>query len=241
MPRAPGPPAVAAIAWGGALVFVLSLAFFLYSYLVRFAIVPNTGPVAEPVVIDVVLFSIFALHHSLFARTALKSRVRAVVPPSLERSLYTWIASLLFIAACWGWQPIPGIVYRLSGVSWWIGVGVQAAGFAFVVVSSRAIDVLDLAGVRQVLRARSGEGDAHVPLETHGVYGIVRHPLYFGWTLFVCGTEVMTVTRAVFALVSCAYLALAVPWEERGLVDAFGPAYEGYRAKVRWRMLPGIY
>jgi protein-S-isoprenylcysteine O-methyltransferase Ste14 len=69
----------------------------------------------------------------------------------------------------------------------------------------------------------------------------VRHPLYFGWALLVCAVPTMTGTRAVFAVVSILYVAIAIPWEERGLVETFGAAYEEYRHKVRSRMLPGVY
>ena len=51
----------------------------------------------------------------------------------------------------------------------------------------------------------------------------------------------MTATRASFAVISTAYLALAIPWEERGLIETFGADYQAYRTKVRWRMLPGVY
>ena len=52
--------------------FAVSLAFFLYSYLVRFGR-PAAGPgVLVPVVIDAALFTLFALHHSLFARPLVK-------------------------------------------------------------------------------------------------------------------------------------------------------------------------
>ena len=52
--------------------FAASLAFFLYSYLVRFGR-PAAGPgVLVPVVIDAALFTLFALHHSLFARPLVK-------------------------------------------------------------------------------------------------------------------------------------------------------------------------
>ncbi|MEO8521288.1 MAG: isoprenylcysteine carboxylmethyltransferase family protein, partial [Acidobacteriota bacterium] len=72
-------------------------------------------------------------------------------------------------------------------------------------------------------------------------FAIVRHPLYFGWALLVCGAPDMTATRAVFAAVSTAYVAVAIPWEERGLAEAFGDAYARYRRRVRWRMLPFVY
>jgi protein-S-isoprenylcysteine O-methyltransferase Ste14 len=230
-------PAIA-FGWGGAALFVASLAFFLYAYLVRFG--PAAAPPGKwfpPVVIDVALFSVFALHHSLLARSSLKAQVRRVVPPILERSLYTWIASGLFLLVCWWWQPVPGVLYRLDGAWRWLAYGVQAAGILLVFLGSRALDGLDLAGVRPLMRARAD----HVPLMTTGVFGVVRHPLYFGWTLLVFGAADMTATRAVFAIVSAGYCAVAIPWEERGLVDVFGQAYDEYRKKVRWRMIPGVY
>jgi protein-S-isoprenylcysteine O-methyltransferase Ste14 len=48
-------------------------------------------------------------------------------------------------------------------------------------------------------------------------------------------------TRLSFAVISTAYLVVAIPFEERSLVETFGPAYASYRKKVRWRMMPGIY
>jgi methanethiol S-methyltransferase len=229
--------AAIAFAWGGAVLFAASLSFFLYAYLVRFRWAVPPGRWFPPVALDIALFSAFALHHSLFARTPLKAQVRRIVPPSLERSLYTWIASVLFLLVCWSWQPVPGVLYRLDEPWRWLGYAVQAAGVVLVFLGSRALDVLDLAGVRPVVQARPD----HVPLTTTGVFAVVRHPLYFGWTLLVFGAPEMTATRAVFAIVSSGYCALAVPWEERGLVDVFGQAYEAYRRKVRWRMVPGLY
>ena len=242
-PRAVCPPSLwmIASAWGGALLFTWALGYFLYAYLVRFGRPVAPGPVLAPAVIDLALFSAFALHHSLFARTGLKARVRRVVPAVLERSFYAWVASALLLAACWWWRPVPGVLYVLPDWAAWIGRAVQAAGIVLTFAGSRAIDVLDLAGVRPVLIARRAKAAAHVPLMTSGVFGLVRHPLYLGWALLVFGAPRMTATRAVFALVSTGYLAIAIPWEERSLVDTFGASYEAYRRQVRWRMVPYIY
>ena len=94
----------------------------------------------------------------------------------------------------------------------------RLAGLLLTIRSSAALDVLDLAGVRQVQRARDGAPPRHVALETRGLYGFVRHPLYFAWALMVFGAPDMTATRATFAIVSTGYLALAIPWEERSLM-----------------------
>jgi protein-S-isoprenylcysteine O-methyltransferase Ste14 len=229
------------MSWGGGLLFVVSLAYYLYAYLVRFGVPPSPGPVARPVLADFALFSAFALHHSLFARMGLKGWVRRIAPPELERSLYTWISSILFLVVCLAWVPVPGVLYQFAGWASVPGYAAQLAALALTFRASRALDVLDLAGVRPVQNARHGRRPSHVPLETRGVYALVRHPIYFAWALFVFAAPAMTATRLAFAAISTLYLAIAVPLEERSLVKEFGDEYRAYRAKVRWRMLPGIY
>jgi protein-S-isoprenylcysteine O-methyltransferase Ste14 len=51
----------------------------------------------------------------------------------------------------------------------------------------------------------------------------------------------MTGTRLVFALVSCAYLLIAIPLEERTLRRTTRGQYDEYTRLVRWRLVPGIY
>ena len=232
-----------AFAWLATGVFAVSLGYFLYAYLFTFGVVDPAGARGawRPALINGALFTVFALHHSLCARTRFKRVVTALLPPALERALYSLVASILFLVVCAFWQPVPGALYALSGPWRWAGYAAQAAGILLTVVSSRALDVLDLSGVRQVLTSRSTVNPGQHPLETGGVYGLVRHPLYFGWALFVFGAPDMTLTRFTFAAISTAYLAAAIPLEERSLVRTFGGDYEAYRRRVRWRMLPGIY
>jgi protein-S-isoprenylcysteine O-methyltransferase Ste14 len=233
----PHPTAAGLVAWTGAGLFLLSLLWFGYQYLSGFDSLPARLPAGAAITCDVALFSIFALHHSALARTGGKRLILRLAPPELERSIYTWTASLLFIGVCTFWQHVPGVVHILDGPWRVAGYGVQVVGLVLTVDSSRRLGVLDLAGVRQA----TGAPERHPSLETDGVYGFVRHPLYFAWALMVFGAPSMTATRATFAIVSTGYLALAIPWEERGLVAAFGAQYESYRRKVRWRMIPGVY
>jgi len=244
------------IAWAGTLAFAVSLLWFVYSYSVRFTDplagvasgVPageealNGNSTAAPIVVNLLLFTLFAVHHSVLARPRIKGYVTAVIPPELERSSYTWVASALFAAVCWWWQPVPGTLYRLDGSLRLIAYLVQAVGLVLTIHASRLLDVLDLSGVRAVERAAGAQpAQRHVPLKTTGIYALVRHPLYFAWALFVFATPDMTATRLTFATVSTLYLMLAIPLEERALVDTFGPAYDEYRRRVRWRMIPGLF
>jgi protein-S-isoprenylcysteine O-methyltransferase Ste14 len=234
------PPFAAAFAWGGAFAFASSLIVFVYSYAVRFEMTGSRDS-AVPIAANVILFTLFALHHSLLARTRAKAWVSQFVTPALERSLYVWTASLLFLVVCQWWQPVPGVLYRIDGPWRLIAWGVQAAGVIMTIRAAAALDVLDLAGVRAVEAERGGRAVRDPELETRGIYAFVRHPLYFGWVLMVAAAPDMTATRALFAVISTLYLAIAIPWEERALVARFGEEYQAYQRRVRWRMLPFIY
>jgi methanethiol S-methyltransferase len=237
-----------AYAWIGAGLFVGSLLYFLYFYLIVLDRPCQMAGGNTALAIDLVLFSTFALHHSIMARTGAKQWLTRFVPAELERSTYVWIASLLFFATCAWWQSIDGILYDFGGL---VGIAlrlVQAAGVVLALTASAALEFFELAGLRPVGTAATTQADeshaSRAPepsLRTTGVYGWVRHPVYFGWILFVFATPRMTVDRFVFAIVSTAYLAMAVPFEERSLIDAFGDRYRMYASRVRWKILPGIY
>ena len=237
--RRPGAAALA-LAWVGGGVFVASLLYYVYAYFVPVGR-PASGGVAGPALVNVAMFTVFALHHSLLARARVKVWLTRVIPVWMERSAFTWIASIFFFLTCALWRPVAGVAWTLPGPLRIVGYAVQTLGFLLTVQGSAAIDVLDLAGIRQVLDARRARPARHVPLETGGVYALVRHPLYFGWALFVFGAPDMTATRLVFAFVSTFYLVLAIPLEERSLVAVFQDEYRAYQARTRWRLIPWIW
>ncbi|MEO8258917.1 MAG: isoprenylcysteine carboxylmethyltransferase family protein [Acidobacteriota bacterium] len=219
------------LVWTGGGVFVGSLVICAYSYIVSWAVPREIDWPAGG--FDAVVFSVFALHHSLFARTRVKERLARLIPPHLLRSVYVWIASLLLIAVCVVWQPVGGLWYRHAGGIAAAHFAIQLLGLGIVAQSVRAIDPLELAGIRsQSTTAR---------LQMAGPYRLVRHPLYLGWILIVFGAARMTGDRLVFAAITTLYLAAAIPWEEASLHAAFGSDYERYRRHVRWRMIPFIY
>ena len=225
------------IAGGG--VFVFSLAYTAWAYALPFGITTADSTSAiVPVAFDVILFTAFALHHSLFARSGVRQWIADRVSPQLERSVYVWVASTLLLVVVAVWRPVPGEWWRLSAPWSAMLSVVQFAGVLVTLRASAALDVFSLAGVRQAFGV-TAPPPSH--LVDTGLYGLVRHPVYFGWVLMVWPTPTMTGTRLVFAAVSTLYLALAIPLEERSLRGQFGPAYSAYAARVKWKMVPGIY
>jgi len=220
------------VVWLGGALFVTSLTMCLWFYLFELG-QPRPWLGWTPIASDAILVTVFALHHSVFAREAVKQQMIRVIPQELLRSVYVWIASLLLIGVCLAWQSVGGDLYHALGAVAGVHAAVQLAGIVVIVQSVRAIDPLELAGIKPPSR---GTG-----LQVTGVYGIVRHPLYFGWVLAAFGTAHMTGDRLTFAALTSLYLAVAVPWEERSLVRSFGEPYRRYQQRVRWRMIPFIY
>ena len=79
--RAKIPGLVFLIAYAGGLVFVCSLAYGMVSYVRVFDADTGASPTGEAIAVNLLLFSGFALHHSLFARTRMKGWIAARVSP----------------------------------------------------------------------------------------------------------------------------------------------------------------
>jgi methanethiol S-methyltransferase len=265
------PAGARAIAWTGAALFAGSLTYFLFTYIVTFGEITSGSLSPRALAADALLFGGFALHHSVFARERVRTWVARAFSPGLERSVYVWVASLMLIAVCAWWQPVPGAAWAVKGAARWILPLGQLLGVWLSVRSAAIIDVWDLSGVRQALTSNSqrltpnsqrptpnaqrptgsidtGRSGTNWELRVgswefkqEGPYGWIRHPIYLGWFLMVFPVATMTMTRLVFAVVSSAYILIAIPFEERSLRRAAGSAYEAYMKDVPWKLVPGVY
>lgn len=186
--------------------------------------------------IDASLFTIFAIHHSVFARRFAREWVAALVSADLERSVYVLVASMLLVGVVGLWQPVPGQAWAVEG---WPALAMrllQLGGVCVTLAAARQLGLGRLSGL-----VPDDPNSPLRPLRSTGLYGFVRHPIYFAWLLMVWPEPAMTASRLTFAVLSTVYLAVAVPLEERSIRDRYGSAYDAYRRQVRWRMLPGVY
>jgi len=182
--------------------------------------------------INLALLALFALQHSVMARPAFKRIWTRVIPVSAERSTYTLLSSLALILLFWQWRPLGGVVWQVENEA---GRALLYVAFAFgwglVLVSTFLINHFDLFGLRQVWLQFRGRAYRPLPFKTPGLYRIVRHPLYVGWFFAFWATPTMTATHLVFALMTTAYILIAIRLEERDLLDAL-PEYAQYRREV---------
>jgi protein-S-isoprenylcysteine O-methyltransferase Ste14 len=219
--------------WTGGGAFVASLGVTAWLYAVRFGR-PDAPFDSHAIPFDLGLIALFGLHHSAFARRSVKEAMGRLLPSRLLRSVYVWVASLLLTGLCLWWRPVGGSVYQFAGLAAGPFLLVQATGVWLVSKAVRAIRALELAGIER-------PGAQPDELQITGPYRLVRHPLYLGWVLLVCATPHMTGDRLLFAVATAAYIAVAIPWEERDLTRDFGDRYRRYQGAVRWRLVPFVY
>ena len=155
-----------------------------------------------------ILFTIFALHHSIMARTGAKAWITRLSRPVLERSVYVWIASLLFLAVCWLWQPLPGRDLADARPRHSLLYVAQAFGVVLTIAAARIVGVWELAGVKQP--------DPPQPIEfkADGPFAIVRHPDLPGLGADGVRDADDDDARLLFAVISTVYLVAAIPFEE---------------------------
>ncbi len=225
---------------------VVAYAFFFATFLYLIAFVgdlpgaPRTvsqgGDVAAPTVaalIDLALIALFGLQHTIMARQGFKRGWTQLVPQPVERSLYVLIASAVLWIMFHFWRPIPTEIWRVDNP---VGAGLIwllfGLGWGIVLLSTFLISHFELFGLKQVWLNLRGS-DAEAPrFRQPFFYKLVRHPLYSGFILAFWATPVMSASHLLFAVGMTLYMLIAIWFEERDMVDAFGDDYRDYRRRV---------
>jgi protein-S-isoprenylcysteine O-methyltransferase Ste14 len=191
------------------------------------------GPLGQALLINTLLLGLFAVQHSVMARPAFKRWWTRFVPKPVERSTYVLFSSLALIALFVHWQPIGGVIWDVQDpVGQAVLYGLFAFGWGLVLVATFLINHFDLFGLRQVWLYLRGKEYRPLNFGTPALYKIVRHPLYVGWFFAFWATPTMTVAHLFFALLTTAYILIAIRFEERDLVAEHGARYSEYRRQV---------
>ena len=218
------------------------LFFFTLLYAIGFVtglVVPKTidtgavVPLAEALIVNLLLMSLFAIQHSVMARPAFKRWWTRFVPQPIERSTYVLAATLALILLLWQWRPIPSVVWETTDPMAVVAlVGLSLTGWFLVLTSTFMINHFELFGLHQVFNNLAGRQAGETRFKTPMLYKLVRHPIYLGFIIAFWATPVMTAGHFLFAVVTTAYIFVGIMLEEHDLVDQFGDEYRRYRERV---------
>jgi len=223
----------------GVVCYAIFFATFLYAigFIGGFG-VPRTldgtpsGPLLTAVAIDAGLLALFALQHSIMARTWFKEAWTRVVPKEVERSTYVLFSSAALILLFWQWRPLGGVIWSVDNDVARIALrALFAFGWGLVLVATFLINHFDLFGLRQVWLFLLGKPYTSLKFATPGPYRLVRHPLYVGWFFAFWMTPQMSSAHLLFAALATGYILVAIQFEERDLVRHHGE-YADYRKRV---------
>jgi protein-S-isoprenylcysteine O-methyltransferase Ste14 len=147
-------------------------------------------------------------------------------------------ASLLLFEICLGWSPLPETVWRAEGAAAIALWTLFATGWLIVLSATFMINHFELFGLRQVwLHARGRDYVAPRYVERL-FYRFVRHPIMLGFIIAFWAAPTMSAGHLLFAVVTTAYILVALQLEERDLLKEHGASYASYRERVPM-LVPG--
>jgi protein-S-isoprenylcysteine O-methyltransferase Ste14 len=162
-----------------------------------------------------------------------RTKAGPLAEPTTKQKVIQLFASIAFL----GELVVPALDHRFG----WTRVP------AAIAYASEALVALGFWIVFRVFRANTYtsaviEVGAKQRVITTGPYAIVRHPMYAGAFILMAATPVALGSLAgLLAFIVLAFvIVLRLLDEERVLEDEL-EGYREYRAKTRWRILPGVF
>jgi len=193
----------------------------------------TAGPLAESVIVDVLLLGLFAIQHSVMARQGFKRWWTRFVPSAIERSTYVLLASLVLMLLFWQWRPITTPIWTVRGpLTAAILDAIFWLGWAMLVLSTFLISHFELFGLSQVFARLLGRQPSAPRFRTPFLYRRIRHPIYLSFLLSFWSTPIMSLGHLLFAVATTGYILIAIQLEERDLLRQFGDEYRRYRGQV---------
>ena len=197
-------------------------------------------------VISLGALTLYGALHSFMAAIVFKQWVRKLLGDyryeAVYRFLYNVVATITLV-------PVLAVIIIMPGETIWsvnppllyLMIIIQLVGVAGLLISLIQIDGSRFLGIRQLEAGLNGDPLPlpEEPLQTDGVYGLVRHPLYFFSLCVLWGMPVMTTGLLGLVIGTTLYFIVGSLLEEQKMAEAYGRAYEQYQENTPW-MIPFI-
>ncbi|MCW5659098.1 MAG: isoprenylcysteine carboxylmethyltransferase family protein [Burkholderiaceae bacterium] len=226
----------------GVLVYVFFLATFVYAigFVGNLPLLPKTidsgapVPLAEALIVNLLLLGAFAVQHSVMARRGFKRWWTRFVPEPMERSTFVLAATAVLALLLWLWRPIAEpVIWNVEHPAGRVALHLMFwLGWAVLLISTFLINHFELFGLRQVLAQLLRREIPAPEFRTPLFYRHVRHPIYLGFVIAFWSTPQMSAGHLLFAIATTGYILVGIWFEERDLIAQFGARYHAYRGQV---------
>ncbi len=188
---------------------------------------------ANALLINVGLIALFALQHSIMARSTFKNRLIKIIPKSVERSSYVLLSGILMIVICLFWQPLEGNLWQIDNpLIKTLLIVAYLAGWTLAVLATFMINHFELFGLQQVYFNLKNKPEPTPWFTERFVYKIVRHPLQLGVLIGIWSTPTMSMTHLSLSVTMSIYIFIGLYFEEKDLLNSLGQDYADYKTRV---------
>lgn len=191
-------------------------------------------------VANLLLFLLFPLQHSVFARDFWKNWITRYIHPLMERPVYVGTSAVALAVMVALWQPFGPVLFSTPHrIPFDVVFFLSCAGILW---TSKVIDQSSLFGLKHGIAAWKGTSLPKGGLTKRGPFGYIRHPLTSFLILAIWSHHILTASRLEWNLLLSAYSLIGVIFEERDLRKRFGEEYLAYSrevpALIPWLRLP---
>jgi protein-S-isoprenylcysteine O-methyltransferase Ste14 len=180
--------------------------------------------------------AIWGVVHSFLASHLAKDLFRLKMGSmDFYRLAYNIFAAISFLPILYLMATLPNqLVYEIPSPWNLVMFGGQLLSIILLGIAFLQTDSLSFVGLRQLF-----EKEESGALVIHGMYKIVRHPLYTFSLLFLWLTPTVSQNSLTVYIGSTLYILIGAYFEERKLLREFGEAYAAYK-KSTPMLIPGL-
>ncbi|RYF85500.1 MAG: isoprenylcysteine carboxylmethyltransferase family protein [Chitinophagaceae bacterium] len=182
-----------------------------------------------------VVWVLYCFFHSLLAHNKLKTVLYRSfnMHATTYRVLYNLFATASLLAALW-------FHFKVISVQLYAPTMLSIASAVVLAVVGLAVMVICVAKYFKQLSGLFRESNKGI-LQTNGLHGWVRHPLYAGTFIFLIGLFLYwpLLSNAIAVCIIIVYTVAATSLEEQKLVQEYGDAYRQYQRRVPM-FIPGM-
>ena len=190
--------------------------------------------------IFILLFSLalWGIVHSILASHFIKDMLRGIFGAGfmrMYRLAYNIFAAISFLPILYLMSTLPDqLAYEVRPPWNMVMFGGQLISAFLLLIAFLQTDSLSFAGLRQLF-----EEEKSGTLVIHGLYRVVRHPLYAFSLLFIWLTPTVSQNSLTVYIGATLYVLIGAYFEERKLLREFGEAYAEYKRKTPM-LVPGL-
>lgn len=190
-------------------------------------------PLSTALSINLALVMVFALQHSLMARSSFKQQITKMIPEAAERSTYVLFSGLALGLICLYWQPLDRFLWQIEDetIHFLLTCG-YIFGWLFSLVSTFIISHFELFGLQQIYLNLIGKPSPPMTFKEKLFYKFVRHPIQLGVLIGIWSTPAMSYSHLMLSITLSIYIFVALRYEERDLITVWGNTYREYQQRV---------